>query len=61
MKRATAIRHLVEMAEVATEQSRLGRTAIGWPLTEMWVAGELLESSDEIDHGTFVLMIDLPP
>ncbi len=61
VKRGTAIRHLVEMAEVATEQLRLGRTPIGWPLTEMWVAGALLESSDEIDHGTIVLMIDLPP
>jgi hypothetical protein len=61
VKRGTAIRHLVEMAEVATEQLRLSRTPIGWPLTEMWVAGALLESSDEIDHGTVVLMIDLPP
>ncbi len=61
VKQGTAIRHLVEMAEVATEQLRLGRTPIGWPLTEMWVAGALLESSDEIDHGTVVLMIDLPP
>jgi hypothetical protein len=49
------------MAEVATEQLQLSRTPIGWPLTEMWVAGELLESSDEIDHGTVVSMIDLPP
>lgn len=61
MKRTTAIRHLVEMAEVATEQSQGSRSATGWPLTEMWVAGALLESSDEIDHGTVVLMIDLPP
>jgi hypothetical protein len=61
VKRGTAIRHLVEMAGVATEQLRLGRTPIGWPLTEMWVAGALLGSSDEIDHGTIVLMIDLPP
>jgi len=61
VKRATAIRHLVEMAEVATEQLRLGRTAVGWPLTEMWVTGVLLESADEIDHGAVVLMIDLPP
>jgi len=61
VKRGTAIRHLVEMAEVATEQLRLSGTAIGWPLTEMWVAGALLGSSDEVDHGTVVLTIDLPP
>ncbi len=42
-------------------QSQGSRTATGWPLTEMWVAGALLESSDEIGHGTVVLMIDLPP
>jgi hypothetical protein len=61
VKRGTAIRHLVELAEVATGLLRLNRTAIGWPLTGMWVAGALLESADEIDHGTVVLMIDLPP
>ena len=47
VKLGTAIRHLTEMAEVATEQLRLGRTPIGWPLTEMWAAGALLESSAE--------------
>jgi hypothetical protein len=35
----------------------VGRTAIGWPLTETRVAGELLDSADEIDGGTIVLMI----
>lgn len=49
------------MAEAATEQLRLARAAVSWPLTEMWVAGALLWSSDEIDHVTVVLMIDLPP
>lgn len=61
MKRSTAIRHLVEMAEVATEQLRFRTTEIGWPLDELWVAGALLEPADEIDHGAVVLMIDLPP
>ena len=60
MKRSTAIRHLVEMAEVATDQLRFRSTEIGWPLDEMWVAGALLEPADEIDHGTVILMIDLP-
>ena len=32
MKRSTAIGHLVEMAEVASERLRLGSTASGWPL-----------------------------
>lgn len=61
VKRSTAIRHLVEMAEVATERLRFRTTEIDWPLDEMWVTGALLEPADEIDHGTVVLMIDLQP
>jgi hypothetical protein len=61
VKRSTAIRHLVEMAEVATEHANLTRSPVDWPLTEMWVAGHLLERTEEVDHGTVVLMIDLPP
>lgn len=59
VKRSTAIRHLVEMAEVASDQMRFRSTEIGWPLEELWVAGTLLEPTDDIDHGTVVLMIDL--
>lgn len=61
MKRSTAIRHLVEIAEVATDQLRLRSTEIGWPLDELWVTGALLEPGNEIDLGTVMLMIDLPP
>ncbi len=49
------------MAEVANDRLRLRPTEIGWPLDEMWATGALLEPADEIDHGTVVLMIDLPP
>ena len=62
MKRSTAIRHLAEMAEVATEQaSFLAQSPVDWPLVEMWVAGPLLDRAEEVDHGTVVLMIDLAP
>lgn len=61
MKRSTAIGHLVEMAEVATEQMRLRGTEIGWPLEEMWVTGELLGPADTLDAGSVVLVIDEPP
>lgn len=61
MKRSTAIRHLVEMADDATDLLRLRGGEIGWQLEEMWVAGALLEPVDELDHGSVVLMIDLPP
>jgi hypothetical protein len=61
VKRSTAIRHLVELAEVATGRVNPIRSSVDWPLTEMWVAGHLLDRVEEIDHGTVVLMIDLPP
>ena len=60
MKRSTAIRHLVEMGEVATEQLRFRDSEIGWPLEEQWVTGELLGGADELDAGTVVLVLDLP-
>jgi hypothetical protein len=60
MKRSTAIRHLVEMGEVATEQLRFRNSEIGWPLEEQWVTGELLGGADELDAGTVVLVLDLP-
>lgn len=61
MKRSTAIRHLVELAEAASDRLRFRATDIGWPLEELWVTGALLEPVDELDHGSVVLMIDLPP
>ena len=48
------------MAKVATDRLRLRTGELGWPLEELWVAGALLESVDELDHGSVVLMIDLP-
>ena len=49
------------MAEAATEHANLTQSPVDWPLSEMWVAGHLLERTEEVDHGTVVLMIDLPP
>ena len=60
MKRSTAISHLVEMAEVATERLRLRDTDIGWPLEELWVTGELLGQADTLDAGAVVLVLDVP-
>jgi hypothetical protein len=60
VKRSTTIRHLVEMAEVATERIRLRETDIGWPLEEMWVTGELLSFADTLEAGAVVLVLDLP-
>ena len=60
VKPSTTIRHLVEMAEVATERIRLRETDIGWPLEEMWVTGELLGLADTVETGAVVLVLDLP-
>ncbi len=60
VKRSTAIGHLVEMAEVATEHLRLRDTDIGWPLEHMWVTGDLLGLADTLDAGAVVLVLDLP-
>lgn len=60
VKRSTTIRHLVELAEVATERMRLRQTDIGWPLVEMWVTGELLGLAETIETGAVVLVLDLP-
>jgi hypothetical protein len=61
VKRSTAIRHLVELADAASDRLRLRTTEIGWPLDELWVTGALLDPVDELEHGSVVLMIDLPP
>jgi hypothetical protein len=61
MKRSTAIRHLVELADVASDGLRLATTEIGWPLVELWVTGALIDPVDELEHGSVVLMIELPP
>lgn len=61
MKRATAIGHLVEMAGEASDMLRLRDTDIGWPLEELWVAGDLLTDAATLDSGSVVLVLDLPP
>jgi hypothetical protein len=60
VKRSSAIRHLVEMAEVATDRLDLRNTDFGWPLAEMWVTGDLLGLTDSLDAGSVVLVLDVP-
>jgi hypothetical protein len=61
VKRATAVRHVREMAEESSGLLRLRETEIGWPLEELWAAGELLGDREAIEAGTVVLMVDVPP
>jgi hypothetical protein len=60
VRRSRAIEHLVEMAEVATARLDLRDSAMGWPLEELWVSGELLGLSDSVEAGWVVLVLDLP-
>jgi hypothetical protein len=59
MKRSTAVGHLVEMAEVASQWFELGGRD-RWQLSEMWVTGELLTLADTLEAGAVVLVLDLP-
>lgn len=59
MKRSSAVRHLVEMAEVASEGLRLRGGPTGWPLVSMWAAGELLGSAQSVEDASVVLLLDL--
>jgi hypothetical protein len=59
MRRSTAIGHLVEMAYVATARAS-GAQALPWPLEELWVTGQLLEPVEAVEHGSVVLVLDLP-
>lgn len=56
MKRSTAIGHLVEMADVASQQQEIGE----WPLSEMWVSGDLLSLAQSLEAGAVTLVLDLP-
>ena len=61
MRRSTAIRQLVEVADAANELLAGRSDDFPMPLVEMWVAGELLDRDPELDHGDVVLLYDLRP
>jgi hypothetical protein len=61
VKRSTAIRHLVETAEVARDLLRFRNSDIGWPLEELWVTGDLLGFAEDVDAGSVVLTLDVQP
>lgn len=56
MKRSTAVRHLREMAEEATQRLQFG----AWPLAELWVSGSFLDHGATVDAGAVLLRLDLP-
>lgn len=60
MRRATAVRHLVEMADIATDDVRLRETTFGWPLVSLWATGELLGGADALEVGSVIVVLELP-
>lgn len=60
MKRSSAVRHLTELAEAASEGLRFRDGPTGWPLVSIWVTGELLSSADTVEDAAVVLLLDLP-
>ena len=60
VKRSTAIRHLVDMANEASDGLRMRVTATGWPLEEMWVTGDLLDTDGDLETGSVILVLDVP-
>jgi hypothetical protein len=61
VKPSTAVRHLVEMATVANDRLALRDSELGWPLEELWVGGDLLEHRSDLEAGSVLLVLDLPP
>ena len=61
VKRSTAVRHLVEMGEEASDLLRLRDSDVGWPLEEIWATGELLDSNGDLDAGSVILALDVVP
>lgn len=59
MKRTTAVRHLFEMGEMASDHLQLRASDIGWPLEEIWVTGGFLDEADEFGVGGVVLVLDV--
>jgi hypothetical protein len=61
MKYSTAVSRLRSLADQANDHwQRLGDTEIGWPLDELWVAGEVLDGPEELETLAIVLMLDEP-
>lgn len=48
------------MGETATDLLRHRDSDLGWPLEEVWAAGELLDGRPELETGTVILMLDEP-
>lgn len=46
---------------MSSEQLRFRGTDIGWPVEQLWVAGDYLGLAETVDAGSVVLFLDVPP
>jgi hypothetical protein len=61
MRYTTAVGHLRTIGEEASDyHRRLDGSDISWPLTGLWVGGELLDGPPELELATIVLVLDEP-
>ena len=47
------------MAEEATGRLPLRSSELGWPLTELWVTGDLLDPTDVVEDNAVILVLDV--
>jgi hypothetical protein len=60
MKRSSAVRHLVELADEAARLAALPAEEFDVPLRELWVGGDLVTAVSDIEHVVVILMLDVP-
>ena len=58
VKRSTAIRNLVTVAEAADHHA--ATAGLEWPLHQMWVAGEILDGPATLEVVSVILGLDVP-
>ncbi len=49
------------MGTEATDLLRLRDTDIGWPLEALWATGDLLDTDGDLETGSVILELDVPP
>jgi hypothetical protein len=61
VKFATSVGHLESVGRQANDYRRSRESDIGWPLDELWVGTELLDSPTELEATPLILVLDAPP
>lgn len=61
VKFATSVGHLESVGQQANDYRRLRESDVGWPLDELWIGSELLDSPAELEATPLILVLDAPP